>query len=270
MGRESIVHLGADQGCPNTPPGQTIRPDGPRPRDERPSGRHVSVTLPHAANACAMAKATERFSAITRRNSIPSRYRMVRFFHTHPNRYRFFILEKKYRRRKTRWRVNGKGRRERPVGKEPSWLTSATSPICARIMTGSWNWLTACRLAFPIGTTGGLPEHRIRYRVRPREDRNESRTIRRIRPFGRAIRERHSRIHEIGAAADISKERSQELERLSKLQLLEGYSNLDFDIIVRRPKCLTNQSFASSHGSETEASEACVSNNPTSTKSKKE
>lgn len=122
----------------------------------------------------------------------------------------------------------------------------------------------------PIGTTGGLPEHRIRYRVRPREDRNEFRTIRRIRPFGRAIHERHSRIHEIGAAADISKERSQELERLSKLQLLEGYSNLDFDIIVRRPKCLANQSFASSHGSETEASEACVSNNSTSTKSKKE
>ena len=101
-------------------------------------------------NACAMAKATERFSAITRRNSIPSRYRMVRFFHTHPNRYRFFILEKKYRRRKTRWRVNGKGRRERPVGKEPSWLTSATSPICcAWIMTGSWNWLTACSTGIP-------------------------------------------------------------------------------------------------------------------------
>lgn len=76
--------------------------------------------------------------------------------------------------------------------------------------------------------------------------------------------------YEIGAAADISKERSQELERLSKLQLLGDYSNLDFDIIIRRPKCLANQSLTSSHGFETEASEACVSNNLTSTKSKKE
>ena len=161
-----------------------------RPRDECPSGRHVSVTLPHTAQRLRDGEGTERFSAITRRNSIPSRYRMVRFFHTHTNRYRFFILEKKYRRRKTRWRVNGKGRRERPVGKEPSWLTSATSPICcAWIMTGQWNWLTAC--------STGIPHRNYRRPTRTSDTvpRPPSRRSKRIPhyPKNSTVRSRHPR-----------------------------------------------------------------------------
>lgn len=42
---------------------------------------------------------------------------MVRLFHTHPNRYRFFILEKNIGGEKTGGMWTG-GRRESPVGKE--------------------------------------------------------------------------------------------------------------------------------------------------------
>ena len=123
MGRDSIVHLRADQGM-------SVYSSGSDNSTRWPCAHEMSVspaeTYPSpcrtSPNACAMAKATERFSAITRRTSIPSRYRMVRPFHTHPNRYRFFILEKISAAKKP-----GACEREEdgmgPSERKPSWST---------------------------------------------------------------------------------------------------------------------------------------------------
>ena len=46
---------------------------------------------------------------------------------------------------------------------------------------------------------------------------------------------------EPNALVYVSKEKSQELERLSQLQLLGDYSSLDFSQIIQRPRCIVNK-----------------------------
>ena len=77
-------------------------------------------------------------------------------------------------------------------------------------------------------------------------------------------------LREPGSLVYISKEKSQELERLSKLQLLGDYSSLDLDTIIRRPECLVNQSSTGSRGLETEAREARASSKTLSAENGKE
>lgn len=57
------------------------------------------------------------------------------------------------------------------------------------------------------------------------------------RNFGRYF----NMLREPEALVYMSKKKGQELERLSKLQLLGDYSNLDLDCIIQRPQCLVNK-----------------------------